>query len=203
MAKSFYKDIVIEVRPDVYEPREDSILIAEAIENELKNGEKKVLEIGCGSGLLSIIAAKRDCDVTSVDIDEKALECARDNAKTNNIRINFLRSDIFSSVSGKFDLIIFNPPYLPEKISEFSRTWAGGENVEIITRFIKDAKSFLSPSGKVLIIISSLTGLEKILREFELCGFSPKVISERKVPWETLFVISAPQSKFINQPEEK
>jgi len=184
--------VPLSISESVYEPREDSLLVATELEKTLENKNvRSVLEIGCGSGLLSIIAAKRGCDVTAADINPAAVECAKRNAELNNAKIKIMQSDLFDNLEGKFDLIFFNPPYLPEEQTEESRTWAGGKNLEVITRFIKEAKQHLESDAKLLIVISSLSNPENILKEFADNGFVAEIKAEQKIPWEKLFVISA------------
>lgn len=192
--------ISLEIPESVYEPREDSLLIAKVLEEELEGDKTKnekinsVLEIGCGSGLLSIIAAKRGCDILAADIDSTAVRCAKRNAELNNTKIKAVQSNLFNDIEGKFGLIVFNPPYLPEEQTEDSRAWAGGKNLEVITEFIKNAKQHLNDDGRVLIVISSLSKPEYILKKFSDNGFGAKIIAEQKIPWEKLFVISARHS---------
>ncbi len=189
--------INLNVPDGIYEPREDSLLIAKVLEEELESDKEKsekiktILEIGCGSGLLSIIAAKRGCYVLAADINPAAVECAKRNAELNGAKMETAQSDLFERISGKFDLIVFNPPYLPEEQDEKSRAWAGGKSLEVITRFTEGVKEHLEKDGKILIVISSLSNPESILKEFSDSGFDAKIAAERKVPWEKLFVISA------------
>ncbi len=191
MPKCFCKNLILEIPKETYEPREDSFLLAEALEKENLAG-KKVLDLGTGSGLLAILAARAGAEVSAVDIVPETLACAKTNAKANGAKVNFILSDLFSNLENKkFDLIIFNAPYLPEKISEFSRAWAAGENAELILRFISEAKNFLNPAGKILLLISSLSGKEKILEEFRKNGFSASIAKEKKIPWETLLAVEA------------
>jgi len=91
----------------IYEPKEDSFLILKYIKNYC-NGN--VLDMGCGSGILSLEAMKYSKDVLGVDSNEECVEHCKKK------EINVVRSDLFSNVNGKFDLVIFNPPYLPERI---------------------------------------------------------------------------------------
>ncbi len=192
MVKAFYKDITLEIMGGVYEPREDSFLLAEALEKELKiKNHENILDLGCGSGLLAIIAAKKGCKVTGADIEKETIECAEKNAAANSAKINFVMSDLFKNISGKFDLIVFNPPYLPEKISADARVWAAGENSELIIRAIGLLKDYLESDGSFLMVVSSLSGMENILKKFEDAEFVAAVTSEKKIPWETLFIISA------------
>lgn len=191
--------IKLDIAGGVYEPREDSMLLAAALEKILENKNiKSVLEIGCGSGLLSIVAAKRGCSVFAADVNPAAVECAERNAEANGAKIKTAQSDLFRNVPAKkFGLIVFNPPYLPEEQADESRTWAGGKNLEVVTRFIKEAKSFLEDSGEILLVISSLSNPEKVLKEFSDGGFEAEIIAERKIPWEKLFVVCAKHGKNI------
>jgi len=155
MKKSFYKDLELITEGNVYAPREDSLLFADNL--HVQKGEK-VLEIGTGSGLLSIIAAKQGAEVTAVDINPNAIICAKANARSAKVHINFLEGDMFEPVEEKFDLIIFNPPYLPGK-----RELEGDEalvNAGTIEKFLEQYKNHLNENGKVLLIVSSLTDLE-------------------------------------------
>ncbi|MFZ3077786.1 MAG: HemK2/MTQ2 family protein methyltransferase [Candidatus Aenigmatarchaeota archaeon] len=187
--------ISLEILESVYEPREDSLLLAAELEKILEiKDTKSVLEIGCGSGLLSIIAAKRGCAVLAADVNPAAVECAKRNAELNNVKIKAAQSNLFEKIKGKFGLIIFNPPYLPEEQTEDSRTWAGGKNMEVVTEFIKNAKRHLNDDGRILIVISSLSNPENILKELSDGGFVAKIIAEQKIPWEKLFVVCAKNS---------
>ena len=175
----------------VYEPREDSLVLAEAVE-EIKS-PVEVLDVGTGSGIQALIASKKAEHVTGVDIRKKAVKTAEMNAKRNNIEnVIFKVSDLFENVSGSFDLIIFNPPYLPEKqgLHKDSEQWAGGGNGrEVIKKFSLGVKDHLKERGRILMVISSLTGLKEVKKIFEEIGFSVNVIKEKKIPWEMLYVL--------------
>ena len=191
MPKFYHGEMEFEVPESVYYPREDSELLANHIESLELHG-KSVLEAGCGSGFLSIMAAKHGAKVTSVDINEEAVETTRANAETNQVQLNAFKSDLFSSVEGKFDLIIFNPPYLPVEPEEKDPTYAGGATGrETIERFAAGVKSHLNPAGRVLIVISSLTGEKEVIELFEKQGMKISIASREKIPWEELIVILA------------
>ena len=187
--KYFYKDLTLDVTESVYMPKEDSELIAGVIE-KLDIYNKNCLEIGCGSGFLSIIMAQRKAFVISVDINNEAVVATKHNAEQNKAKINAFVSDLFENVKGTYDLIIFNPPYLPVDDWETDVAYAGGKTGrDIIERFIKDVKSYLNPGGVVLLLISSLTGEKEVLDTFKKYGMKTRAVARQKIPWEELIVI--------------
>ena len=175
---------------DIYEPAEDSYLMSDVIKEEIpkllnKNPEFKLLEIGVGSGInLNAIlkAGIKKENTFGCDINEEAVK----NCK--NLVFNCVVSDLFENVKGKFDLIIFNPPYLPEDKREPKKsrvsTTGGLQGNEIIVKFLKQAKSYLNESGKIFLITSSLS--KKI--DFNKFGYIAKNISSEKLFFEKLFV---------------
>jgi release factor glutamine methyltransferase len=183
-----YRGFEIKVPSGVYEPREDTDLLADAAE---KIRGKDVLEIGCGSGIISLILAKNGNNVTAVDIDQKAVDATIENAAMNKLRINCFRSDLFENVKGRFDCILFNFPYLPERMTEENRAWAAGEDIEVIRRFAHGAEGHLKPDGRILFVISSLTNLENVVKIFAWHGHKTRILQEKKIPWETLYLIEA------------
>ena len=113
MGKAFFLGSAYEVNENVLIPRYDSETLVVAALKYLKGGEK-LLDIGTGSGCLIISLAKEKMDLTctACDISGKALEVAAENAKNHGVKIEFAQSDIFSNVSGRFNMIISNPPYI-------------------------------------------------------------------------------------------
>ena len=115
----------INVNKNVLIPRFET---EELVENTLKyinkflKGNKDVLEIGTGSGCISIALKKENnnLNITSTDISKKAIKVAKNNAKLNNVDINFIKTDIYKGINNKFDIIISNPPYIAfdEKIED-------------------------------------------------------------------------------------
>ncbi len=187
-----YEDLILVVPEEVYEPREDSFLIAQEIKKiNLKN--KTVLEIGVGSGILSLIAAKTAKKIVSVDINNSAVIAAQKNSERNQIKnIEVLKSDLFEKIKDKFDLIIFNPPYVPsEEVSEIQdKSWSGGNSGrEETDRFLAQFNFYLRKGGQILLLQSSLSNIELTLKKLE--KFNPKVIASTKLAWEKLVVIQA------------
>jgi len=158
----------------IYEPREDSYLLAREV-NRLASG-KRVLDVGCGSGIQIEAAIKSGAEkVLGVDIDSESLDyCERKG-------LDVLRSDLFENVSGMFDLIVFNPPYLPEdkrEDLESSKATSGGvKGDEIIIRFLKAVRNYMEEEGEILLIVSSFTPLEEIERVLEGEGLMKGVVA--------------------------
>lgn len=187
--KFFYKDLEIRISDNVYEPREDSILLAKVLEEKLKDLKPKtVLEIGCGSGFLSILAS-RYSNVTCVDINPKAVKTTKENAKLNKVKLNCFLSNLFENVKEKYDLIIFNPPYLPTNDNiKGEEMWS---NKGIIDKFIYEVKDHINEEGSVLMVISSLSEPEKVIGEFKKHNFEANIIKTLKIPWEELKILEA------------
>lgn len=119
-------------------------------------GQKKVLDLGTGSGILGLYCAMRGADVTASDVDEVAVTEAGRAAKRLGVELKLLLSDLFSNVAGKFDLVLFNPPYLPSKDYE-DRTVDGGPRGTLLTdRFLNDLPAHLEKGGESLLLFSSL-----------------------------------------------
>jgi release factor glutamine methyltransferase len=187
--------IKLKLHPEVYEPAEDSILLLKNLVN-IKN--KEVLEIGVGTGLISIACAKKGAKkVVGVDINPYAVKLAKENAKLNNVDVLFFESDLFENVNGKFDIILFNPPYLPtsedDKIESYlNYAFDGGKNGrEILDRFIDNLPKYLKKGGVAQILQSSLTGEKETINKLKSLGFKVEISARLKVPFEELMVINA------------
>lgn len=184
-----YKGLNFEIPYSVYLPDEDSFLLAESAK---KIGN--VLEIGCGSGLVSLAWAKKGNEVTGVDINEEAVKCSILNAEKNHISAKFFFSDLFSNVSGKFDAILFNPPYLPttneQKLAEpLNHAFDGGlDGRTVLDRFLNSFSSYLKQNGELFLIQSSLNNFESTKSILEDLGFILE-IEKQDFFFEKLYLI--------------
>ncbi|MBI5228021.1 methyltransferase [Candidatus Micrarchaeota archaeon] len=200
-----YKGLTLSIPESVYPPAEDSFMLAEAA----KNLYGDILEVGCGSGLVSLICAKNGkSKVLGVDINPDAPFCSSVNAKSNGVtNIKFLKSDLFGSLKGKkFDYILFNPPYLPteekEKLSgEINYAYDGGKDGRVVLdRFLKDFDKSLKPKGVLFLIQSSLNNLEKTKQMLKKKGFVVEIISEEKFFFEKLYLLKAFRKAKLPEP---
>ncbi len=177
------EDLKIDVMEGVYNPAEDSYLLIKSI---VATRGEEALDMGCGSGIVALHLAKNGCRVTAADINSTAVENTRKNAEMNNFEIECLESDLFSRIEGKFDLIAFNPPYLPTSGEDIA--WDGGRGgMEIIERFLEDAWKYLKKEGRIYMIVSSLTSMEKLMDKFG-GKYSFYKISEERYFFESLMV---------------
>jgi len=168
---------------EVYEPAEDSFLLAQQVKSLVKkDNPKKILDMGAGSGIQAeacIDGGIKEENLTLVDINSLAIKLLTTKFSESNV----IESDLFENIKGKFNLIIFNPPYLPESNYDKGKDTTGGKKgSEIINKFLKQAKSHLEKNGKILILTSSLT------KNIDWGNFKKKLLSEKKIFYEELFV---------------
>lgn len=173
----------------MYEPREDSFLLLRNIKAYVKP-KHKVLDMGTGSGILAKEAAKYVKSVVAIDIEDKVIEKLKAEYKKNmkSNKIKFIHSNLFSNIKSKekFNLIVFNPPYLPSKKIKDKQLDGGENGTEIIVKFLKQARKYLNKEGKILLLCSSLNkNIEKI---FEKYNYNYKKIDEQSFFFEKLFV---------------
>ncbi len=196
--KLTYKGYLFHIFPEVYEPSDDTFLMADCL--EVKEGAK-VLDLGTGCGILGILATKRAERVLGIDINPHAVRCAKANAKTNEIegKMDLVRGDLFQSLKSdeKFDLILFNPPYLPtpERESEggwLEKAWSGGPSGrKVMDRFLFEAPKRLKEGGVLLLTQSSLTSVKKTLSILKKAGLKTEVMNKIGFPFETIFLLRA------------
>ncbi len=187
---------------EVYEPHEDSFLLKKYVRRHARGD---VLDVGTGSGIQAIAAAPYCKSVLAVDINDQALIFARGEAGELK-NISFKKSDLFSKVKGKFDVIVFNPPYLPydEREPEEIRayTTGGKEGCELLIKFLEQANDYLKTDGEILTVFSTLSNKERIDHAIEENCFSFSELDFMDFPFEKIYVYSIKKSQLRKEMEE-
>jgi release factor glutamine methyltransferase len=188
-----YKNSSVEIIPGVFHPGFffSTKLLLSFIEKENLNG-KKFLEMGCGSGLISIVAAKKNANVFAVDIFSPAISCTTKNAKSNDVKISIIESNLFSSIPlQQFDFIAVNPPYYKKNpVTPDQHAWYCGENMEYFENFFQQAKSYVHETSKIMMVLSDECDIEGIRAIAEGKGWEWKLAGRKKNAWETGFVFN-------------
>jgi len=185
------KQMYIEVPEGIYKPAEDTFLLLDALENVDIRG--KALDMGTGSGVIAVYLAKMGFDpVLGVDINPLSGAALRTNSIRNNVdNTLFVNCDLFSAVRGRFDLITFNPPYLPEeRVGLANSAWAGGLPFgrRVIDDFILSLRSYLSPEGEAYLLQTERNGVQETLNLLEKGNLRGDVIAESRLMFERLIV---------------
>ncbi|WP_324735167.1 HemK2/MTQ2 family protein methyltransferase [Thermococcus sp. SY098] len=194
MAFFYYKGIKLKLHSQVYEPAEDTFLLAENL--KIREGDI-ALDMGTGTGIIALLMAKKAKFVLGVDINPIAVELAKENAKINEIKnVEFRVSDLFENVEGKFDIITFNSPYLPGEAEELKEPIdlaliGGMRGKEVLDRFISQVKDYLKPNGIVQIVQSSITGVEDTIEKLTKLGFKVEITAKERYFFEEILVITA------------
>lgn len=179
-------DICIEEDNNVYPPSEDSMFLIECL--DVMKGET-VLEIGCGSGIVSLYCANAGARVTAGDINPRAVELTKKNALANDMHMDVILTDVYESISGTFDTIIFNLPYLPtEDHVHLAEAWSGGEDgLGPLPRLLEGASEHGNAGWRIVVVTSSLMNDEKL--RFLLRPYNVKVLGELPLFFEKLRVL--------------
>lgn len=163
----------------VYQPAEDTYLLIHAAEDEVRPDDR-VCEIGCGSGAVCASLLGKCANISAVDINPHAVACSCEKG------VPAVLGDMFSPFSSDivFDLILFNAPYLPTRPEERIDDWleyaldGGMTGRTAIEKFLPEASAHLSLQGRILLLISSLTGLSEVLMLCKENGLLARILTE-------------------------
>jgi release factor glutamine methyltransferase len=188
-----YKSISVTVLPGVFHPGLfiSSKLLLNFVDNlNLKN--KTLLELGAGSGVISILAVKKEATVYASDISNKAVENIKLNSIKNNVHINVFASDLFQSIPDmQFDIIIINPPYYrkaPQQQQDYA--WYCGRNYEFFTSLFSSLSNYLHENSIAYMILSEVCDIEKIKSIGEKNGFTWILKLNKRVWGEKNYIYS-------------
>jgi release factor glutamine methyltransferase len=185
----------LSVPPGVFHPRyfgSSSILARFVSSLDLKG--KRFLEVGCGSGLVALSAARAGAHVIAVDINPDAVNCCSTNAADNGLIVDTRFSDLFSTLSHEmFDVIAWNPPFLPGKPTNLAESaFFGGAEFDVIKRFAAEVRDHLVPGGCTYTIVSADIDIGSIEDVFRQRSFAVSRVLSRK--WglrETMVILCA------------
>jgi len=193
-----YEDKNFEIFDEVYQPSDDTYLILDYIK-EFINDNDFILDLGTGCGILGIVAADKASRVVLTDISPIAIECANENIKNNNFtsKVEARLGNLFEPINNneQFDLILFNPPYIPiddseRKLDWIEKAWDGGKNGrEIIDKFLNDFENYLKDNGRVLMIQTSLSNYENTVENLKNRGLFVEILEEIKFPFERIAIL--------------
>lgn len=172
-----YQNLSIELHPEVYDPAEDSFLLLESV--HITPGDA-VLELGTGCGLIALACALKGARVLCTDINPYAVQLTRRNMYRNRHHlagvIELRQGDLFTVLkkNERFNVIIFNPPYLPTVQKEKTGGWfdvatdGGRDGLNVTKRFLTGVSRHLLPKGSAYFVFSSLSNrlrLERYLKQ--------------------------------------
>lgn len=219
--KSFSDPIIPYIYNGVYPPSDDTYLIIDYLKKNISENFfdglpfttiRNVLDMGTGTGIIALFLqeikkyfSKFTTKIFASDISDAAIRCATLNERSNNYKdsLTFITSDLFRkfppNLRHSFDIIVFNPPYLPSisyKENDLIRrsvdsNWDGGaRGFEVFLEFIKQVKDFLNQEQKYYIyyISSSSTDLNQLNDELETRGFQNSILNKRHIFFEDIIL---------------
>ena len=198
--------LTIKLHPEVYEPAEDTFLLIDAV-NIKKN--ETVLEIGTGCGIVALEYARIGANVICTDINPYAVKLAEENFSINKsiIKGSFevRKGDLFKPLKENepFDVIIFNPPYLPTKRNEliggsgwFDIATNGGlDGLKVTKKYIDDISNFLKEEGSAYFVFSSLSDRKKLENYIFKKNFNFKIVANNRFNDEILSIYKIKKRK--------
>lgn len=151
--------------------------------------DQRVLDMGTGSGIGAVFAARCGAVVTAVDINPDAVRCATINALLNRVenRVNVLQGDLFAPVNGQsFDLVLFNPPYYRGVAQKpLDHAWRSEDTVE---RFAAELAAYLNPGGFALVVLSTDGDLDAFLAAFRANQLTVEAVSQQNLISEVVTI---------------
>jgi release factor glutamine methyltransferase len=174
---------------NIYQPSEDSYFLTDILKKQLPlllqiNPNLTFLEIGAGSGIHLETAYNNGIkkeNIYSSDINPNSVN------HCSSLGFKCINSDLFENLKGKWDIIVFNPPYLPEnEFDNLPDTSGGKKGDEITLKFLQQAKEHLNPNARIFLLLSSQTPMHRINQEFK--NYHVSLLGNERLFYEELFV---------------
>ena len=198
ITKTFqFNGLTLAIHPEVYDPAEDTFQLLESLEVQRKT---TVLELGTGCGIIALDCARHGAHVICTDINPHAITLTRYNIRMNSKQltgtIDVRKGDLFSPIRKRetFDVVIFNPPYLPTRPNEQIDGWfdravnGGADGLKVTKRFLEHVSPYLTTHGVAYVIVSSLSDQEKFSQYLADNNLHATVASQRRYDDEVLTV---------------
>jgi release factor glutamine methyltransferase len=186
-----YGDINLEIPPQVFHPGFffSTRLLLNYIKQLPLQG-KNFLEPGCGSGIISIYAAKKGANVTATDINPVAIEFLLENSKQNNVKLEIIQSNLFNDIPfQQFDIIAINPPYYkkqPQEAKDYA--WFCGENGEYFSSLFNDLNNYIHSGSDIFIVLFDGCDMEMIRDMAGQNGFRLECLQTKQNMLEKNFI---------------
>ena len=188
-----YQNISLTIPAGVFHPGfffSTKILLKHVL--SLRLNEKKLLELGAGSGLISFVAAQKNAIVTAIDINELAIEYLHINSNRNNISIDIIQSDLFENIAQQtFDIIVINPPfYKKDPQTKADYAWYCGMNGEYFYKLFCSINKYINEHTTILIILSEDCDIDLIKNIASENDFILKLVHAKKNLLEQNFIFN-------------
>lgn len=193
-----YEDIQLEISPQVFHPGFffSTRFLLKYIK-QLKLQGQRFLEPGCGSGLISIYAAKKKATVTASDINPVAIEFLKKNSRMNQVELTIIQSDLFQDIPiQQFDIIAINPPYYKKQPQTFrDYAWHCGENGEYFKNLFTALNNYIHPESEILMVLFEGCDIELIANLAAQNKFNLQCVHTRKNMLEKNFIFKIEKTK--------
>jgi release factor glutamine methyltransferase len=193
-----YNDIRLEIPPQVFHPGffSSTLLLLQYVKQfQLKN--KCLLELGAGSGLISIQAAKEGAVVTATDINPIAIEYLHSNSIHNNITLEIILSDLFADIPNQsFDIIAINPPYYKKQpLTIQDHAWFCGENCEYFSGFFSQLSNFIHDKTESIMVLCDGCDIKMIESAAARNGFKLRLMFTKQYMLEKNYIYKIERAK--------
>lgn len=188
-----FRDLELVIRPGVFHPGlfYSTRFLIEYLEGFDLRG-KSVWELGSGSGLISLVAARRGARVTASDINPDAVEALRDAARKNQVSVEVIAADLFERMAGRrFDWIVINPPYYKRRPDTMAqRAWYAGERYEFFERLFAGLGGHMKTDTTACMVLADGCDVARIAALARQHGFALEQRAERRLTIEDNWIFA-------------
>ena len=185
------ENIKITKDKNVFYPHKDTILLAKSVSNVNKSN---ILEVGTGSGFVSIYLSKNAESIEATDINPDAIKLAKENAALNSIKnISFFLTNLFPQKNKKYDLIVANLPYTNHPANNIVEKSVWDENHETLKEFLENVENYLKPSGRIFLSWANFADFNLLENLLEKNNFNFKIVAE-ELPYRIYSIVSDPNN---------